>query len=282
MRSSSLARFRPWLCLGAFLALLFVGSHSVPARAADKDLTEAPDFRVRVQAALRLGRGGVGARADLERGLRDTHPAVRVACAVGLGNLGDKASVPALEQAQKSETFGTVKTAMKEAADKIRAAGAGAASGAASVDRAKYVVQIGTMKNQSGVRTGDLDNLLRSAARSRASTFKNAVLLEEPDANVLKKASERKIPVLQLDGNLTRLTQVTSRDGGVIVSARVDMAVRRVPQQTLKGTVSGNASASDDARAAAKSLGDLQNRAINGAVESAISMVSSEIAQLAQ
>ena len=100
------------------VAALTVTGHSV---AQDRELTESADFRVRVQAALRLGRAGASSRADLENGLRDPHPAVRVACAAGLGNIGDPASIPALERAMKSETYATVKTSMKETIDKLRA-----------------------------------------------------------------------------------------------------------------------------------------------------------------
>ena len=46
--------------------------------------------------------------------------------------------------------------------------------------------------------------------------------------------------------------------------------------------VSGNASASDDARNNNRGLSELQNRAVNGAVESAMSSVGSEIAALAR
>ena len=45
--------------------------------------------------------------------------------------------------------------------------------------------------------------------------------------------------MLLVDGNLTRLSQSTDKNGGVIVSAQVDLSIRKVPQQTLKGMVSG-------------------------------------------
>ena len=250
--------------------------------AQDRELTEASDFRVRVQAALRLGRAGPSARPDLERGLRDPHPAVRVACAVALGKIGDRAAVPALERAMKGESFASVKGAMKESVDKLKAGGGASGEGSVSVERAKYVLQLGAMRNTSGVRPGDLDAVMREAARAKASSIKGAVILDGADPAVLRRASERHIPVLLVDGSLTKLTQTRARDGGVIVSARVDLSIRRVPQQTLKGTVSGNASASDDARTAVKGLADLQNRAVGGAVESAMSSVGAEIAVLAK
>jgi hypothetical protein len=274
------------------LAAVTTSGHSI---ASDRELTESSDFRVRVQAALRLGRtGGTSARADLEVGLRDAHPAVRVACAVALGTMRDASAIPALQQAMRTESFPSAKTSMKDTIEKLRAGGASAAAAAAAaaantapvdpsagVEKAKYVVQLGAMRNTTGQRA-DLDTIMRSAARAKAGSIKGAVVLDNPDAAILRRAGERKIPVLLVDGSLTRLSQSTGRDGGLIVSAQVDLSIRRVPQQTLRGMVSGNASASDDARNTNRGLNELQNRAVNGAVESAMSSVGSEIAALAK
>lgn len=268
----------------AGLMLVFAAvTTSGHSTAGDRELTESSDFRVRVQAALRLGRtGGAASRADLEVGLRDAHPAVRVACAVGLGTIGDPRAVPALQHAMKAESFPSAKSSMKDTIDKLRAgAHAAPAEPVTGVEKAKYVVQLGAMRNTTGQRA-DLDTVMRSAARAKAGTIKNAVILDNPDAAVLRRASERKIPVLLVDGSLTRLSQSTGKDGGMIVSAQVDLSIRRVPQQTLKGMVSGNASASDDVRNSNRGITELQNRAVNGAVESAMSSVGSEIAALAK
>lgn len=270
-------------------AALTTSGHST---AGDRELTESGDFRVRVQAALRLGRtGGTSARSDLEVGLRDAHPAVRVACAVALGTMGDASAIPALQQAMRTESFPSAKTSMKDTIDKLRVAGSGGGGSGggsnapvdptAGVEKAKYVVQLGAMRNTTGQRA-DLDSVMRSVARAKAGSIKGAVILDNPDAAILRRAGERKIPVLLVDGSLTRLSQSTGRDGGLVVSAQVDLSIRRVPQQTLKGMVSGNASASDDARNTNKGLNELQNRAVNGAVESAMSSVGSEIAALAK
>ncbi len=268
------------------LAALTTSGHST---AGDRDLAEASDFRVRVQAALRLGRtGGTASRVDLEGGLRDAHPAVRVACAVALGNVGDATAVSSLEKAMRGETFASVKSAMKDSIDKLHAGvappsggGGGGSDASGGVERAKYVVQLGTMRNQTGQRS-DIDTMMRSTARAKAGSIKGALVLDNPDAAILRRATERKIPVLLVDANLTRLSQSTAKDGGVVISAQVDLSIRRVPQQTLKGMVSGNASASDDARANTNGIAELQNRAVNGAVESAMSSVGSGIAALAK
>jgi hypothetical protein len=272
--------------VASLLVILAAITSSGHSTAGDRELTESADFRVRVQAALRLGRtGGASSRADLEAGLRDAHPAVRVACAVALGQMGDAAAAPALQQAMRSESFPSAKSSMKEAHEKLRANAAGAGGGAADpragVEKAQYVVQLGTMRNNTGQRA-DLDNVMRSAARVKAGSIRNAVILDNPDAAILRRAGERKIPVLLVDGNLSRLSQTTGKDGGLIVSAQVDLSIIRVPGQTLKGTVSGKASASDDARNTNKGITELQNRAVNGAIESAMSSMGSEIAALAR
>jgi hypothetical protein len=272
------------------LASMTTSGHSI---AGDHELTESSDFRVRVQAALRLGRTpGPSSRADLETGLRDAHPAVRVACAVALGSLGDKAAVPALQQAMKTETFAGVKTSMKDNIEKLKngsagagGSGAGAAAVAAvvqpGVEHAKYVVQLGQIHNNTGQRA-DLDSVMRTTAVAKAGSIKNALILDNPDAAILRRAGERKIPVLLVDASLTRLSQSTSKDGGLTVSAQVDLSIRRVPQQTLKGMVSGKASASDDARGNSRGVAELENQAVHSAIESAMSSVSSEIAAFAK
>ncbi|MBS2020748.1 MAG: HEAT repeat domain-containing protein [Deltaproteobacteria bacterium] len=266
---------------GALLAFACLATTAERTSVAqDKELAESNDFRVRVQAALRLGRaGGRQSRLELERGLRDVHPAVRVACAVGLGNIGDKESVPALEQAVRTESFASAKQSMKEMIEKIKAGGRGGApvDPVTGVERAKYVVQLGTMRNNTGQRS-DIDAIMRETAKSKASTIKGAVVLDAADETVLRRAGERKIPVLVVDGNLTKLSQTQGRDGGVTVSAQVDFSIRTSKQQ-LKGMVSGNAVASDNSM---RGITELQNRAVNGAVESAMASVSSEIVALAK
>jgi HEAT repeats len=264
------------------LALSSVGTSHV-AVAQDRELAESPDFRVRVQAALRLAhQGGAQATRELEVGLRDAHPAVRVACAVALGNLGDRASIAPLEAASKSETFATVKTAMKEAVDKLRGRSVAATGAATGVENAKWVVQVGAMHNNSGVKSGDLDAVMKQAATSKAKSIRGAFFVDSSDESVLKRAADRKIPVLLVDGNLTRLTSTTGHDGGTIVTAQVDLSIRKIPQQVLKGTVSANASASDDAHTSSNGIAQLQARAVGGAVESAMGSVSSEIASFAK
>lgn len=274
----------PWRALRAALVLaaLTVAGHSV---ARDRELAESPDFRVRVQAALRLGRAGASSRADLEMGLRDAHPAVRVACAAGLGTIGDQSAIPALERAMKNESSATVRSAMKETIDKLRASAAvktGSPDSSTSLTGARYVVQLGSMKNLSGMRGADLDGVMRQAARAKAGTIQGAVIIDGADPSVVKRATDKRIPVLLVDGNLIKLTQVVGVDGSTVVSAKVDVSIRKLPGQTLRGTVSGNASASHGARGSDQAIQELQNRVVGGAVESAVGSMGAELAALSK
>lgn len=253
--------------------------------AQDKELTEAGDFRIRVQAALRLARNGAASRQDLERGLGDSHPAVRVACVTGLASIGDPASIPPLERAARSESSSTVKQAMQDTIAKLKSAAAVKSANPdtqTSLAGAKYVVQLGVMKNLSGVRSDDLDGVMRQAARAKAGSIKGAVVIDGSDPAVVKKATDKRIPVLQVDGNLTKLSQVVGTDGATVISAKVDMSIRKIPGQTLKGTVGGNASGSTGTRVSESGIRDLQNRVVGGAVESAVGSMGQELASLSR
>src|SRR5262245_26455053 len=78
--------------------------------AAYRDLANGGDFRVRVAAALTLGKSGdPGARAALEKALEDPHPAVRASAAAALGAVGDGAAIAALRAASSKEGTASVK-----------------------------------------------------------------------------------------------------------------------------------------------------------------------------
>src|ERR1700732_1019171 len=96
--------------VGVILSLLVLATaeRSSPAQgvaAAQQDITGSDDFRVRVNAALTLGKAKPpDARALLERALGDAHPALRPAAAAALVALGDPAAIPALERRLAGES----------------------------------------------------------------------------------------------------------------------------------------------------------------------------------
>ncbi len=264
-------------CAGQFLAMLVAcGAAPRVALAQDtagalRDLTDSGDFRVRVSAALFLGRTHpVGAREALEHALSDAHPAVRVAAATALGNLGDPAAIGALSRRAGTEPSASVKAQLQSSIDQLRR-GVAADQGSCVSDKlapdVRYVVRLGAMRNPSGVRGEDLRRVLQSAARSRARGIHGTAIVDA-DAGLLAQATERHLPVLTLDGSVMQVTEARV-EGSVQVQARVEFAVRR--EQTLKGTLSGAATTfgsgqiiSDQGRR------QLQDDAVDGAVQSAL------------
>jgi hypothetical protein len=266
----------------ACFAMTFTNVSSSPAQdaqTAGADLAHASDFRVRVSAALLLGKTRPeGARVMLEHALDDGHAAVRTAAAAALASVGDPAAVPALERHARSESSGAAHAQMEASIAALSHPGGD--SPPPPPVRAQYVVAIGQMKNMTGVRGGELSNVLRDAARMQAHSLSGAVVCDEGDPGATRAAN--KMPVLLLEGQITRLAQAQSSDA-MRIEARVEFSVRRVPQQTLKGTLSGGATSVESVRTlSAQRLIELQNQTVGSAVESALRGADSGLALAAK
>lgn len=131
----------------------------------------------------------------------------------------------------------------------------------------RYAVQLGEMRNGSGLRGEELTRALGDSVRLRIRAVKGtAVVVANP--SLVRQASERGVPVITLDGSVTELTEAID-SSGLRVRARVEFALRR--EHVLKATLSGAATAvgssptiSDNGRRS------LEEGAIDGAVQSAL------------
>jgi hypothetical protein len=236
-----------------------------------RDLTDSTDFRVRVSAALYLGRTRPpGAREALEHALSDAHPAVRVAAATALGSLGDAAAIPALARRASAESSASVKAQLQSSIDQLRRstpADPPSSDPHKLAPNVRYVVRLGAMRNPSGVRGDDLRRVLQSAARSRARALQGTAIVDA-DAALLAQATERHLPILTLDGSVMQMTEARV-EGNTQVQARVEFAVRR--EQTLKGTLSGAATTFGSGQVISdQGRRQLQDDAVDGAVQSAL------------
>jgi hypothetical protein len=226
---------------------------------ARRELSSATDARVRVAAALWLGHTKpAGARELLEEALSDSQPAVRTAAAAALAALGDTRALPALEQRVAEENIPAPKAQMERTI---------AALEAKQAQTPRYVVQLGTMRNNTHIRGPALEGVLRSAAFARASAVPGVVIADAVAAPRI--ASERQIPLLILDGNVTGLTQGQTQHN-VSVHAQVSFVVRR--ESTLKASLTGSATAEDSIHVLQNQqrVTALQNDAVDGAVQSAM------------
>ncbi|HEY3236527.1 MAG TPA: HEAT repeat domain-containing protein, partial [Polyangiaceae bacterium] len=181
-----------------------------------KELRGAPDFRVRVQAALQLGKlKSDGARTALEAALNDKEESVRAAAAGGLKKIGDKRSLAALQRHREDES----EAVQRQVADALKSLG-GAAK---SAKKPKLLVQLGDMQNTTAVKSEKALQALRETSRQK--------LDELPEVGVVDtapKSSEGKLPVVLMTGRIERLKM--SRDGSdVIYSARVEYILYRMP-----------------------------------------------------
>jgi HEAT repeat protein len=237
------------------------------------DLAESPDYRVRVTAALFLGRARApGGRAALEQALSDSNPAVRAAAATALGVLGDPVAITAIARALTSETSANVRAQLQATLGILRNAVSSSPTPSSSDPRqiapnVRIVVKLGAMRNGTPVRGDELRRVLHDAARSRARGLRDVAIVDT-DTTLLQVALARHIPVITLDGSVTQLTE-SSEAGNLQVRASVTFAMKR--EQTLKGMLTGAATTfgssqqlSDEGRR------KLQNDAVDGAVQSAL------------
>lgn len=229
-----------------------------------RDLARSPDFRARADAAVILGRTRPpGAREALETALGDRHPTVRAAAANALAELGDPLAVAALARRAGSETSPSVKAQMESAVRQLQR-GVPSDQGGAK----RYLVRLGPMRNSTNVRGDEMRRVLHDATRWRARALRGAAVVSDGDSSPVAPASERRLPIITLEGSLTQLAE-SPMAGGVQVQAKVEFLVRR--EQTLKGTLAGGATT----YGTSPTLTDLgrrrlQDDAVSGAVESAL------------
>lgn len=235
---------------------------ALDAESARRDLVTADDFRLRVTAALYLGKSHApGARESLEHALVDSHPAVRTAAALALGKLGDAAAIPALKGQAAHEVSASAKAQMLAAVDTLE-------HGPAVSPSTKMLVKVGSMRNTSGIRGGELGSVLAIALKNHAASLSGVVVGEE-GSQAMRDAVANKVPILVLDGSITALTQGRDK-GNVTYRAQVEFSVRK--ENSLRATLRGAATAYD-AESALKDKGRinrLEEDAVDGAVQSAL------------
>ncbi|MCC6214906.1 MAG: HEAT repeat domain-containing protein [Polyangiaceae bacterium] len=251
--------------LALALAVLFAGSASAGSTVPEliERLARGEDFRVRVQAALDLGKSRAPeAREPLERALDDGNAAVRASAAAALKVLGDRRALPALERHRDDESA-PVRAAVKRAIAHLEAqqpSGAG---------KPRVLVKMGkvtTKEPKLGVELGAVE----STSRERLGAIPGVGMLSD-DADPKAESKKAKVPAVLVTGRLKRLTE-TKSGSEVEFAAAVEFMVHRLPEQSIAGTVSGSARTTasvaetrDKARAA-----ELRRTVLFAAVESAL------------
>jgi hypothetical protein len=228
-------------------------------------LKTGEDFRVRVAAALELGRTKTGlAREPLELALDDENAAVRAAAAAALRALGDGRALPAL-RAHSKDASAAVRAQIKTSVAALERSG-----GTGAVEKPRVLVKLGKMKNGSGVGSSALIGELEQASRRKFRDLPGVEVVAEDD-DVNTQAKRKRLPAVMVTGRIRKLR--AAREGEQIVySASVEYVVHRMPDQALMGTVSGSASARaspDEANNRERSA-ELRSAVLEAAIASAM------------
>jgi hypothetical protein len=251
-------------------ALAGESDSSVPTLA--RKLEEGPDFRIRVTAALELGKvtsRRAEARAALEYGLEDANAAVRAACAAALRVLGDPAALPALRRAQDDESS-AVKAQITGTIAALEAKAGGGNSGSSGRSRGQVLVQVGQVRNATKRDVVGLVQEFKTHSKERLQNLPGVELLhEQEDADATAK--KRKTPVVMLTGHLRQLDE-RERGGEMEYAAEVEFIIHRMPGRAIQGKVSGSARVRSGLTEvkSAKQQAELRRNVIEAAIDSAM------------
>jgi hypothetical protein len=252
------------------LALLLSVSSALATPGLDElveQLKGASDFRVRVSAALQLGKSLTGdAARPLEAALDDSNASVRAAAAAGLKNLGDQAALPALKahRSDKSEAVRAQVAAAIKSLEEERITG----------PKPKVLIKIGMMKNGSGVKSKKIENELANSSRRKLGELPGVRVLAADGSGFGAATGAGKadtVPMVMVSGNVSELKAL--REGrSIIYSASVEYVLHSMPEQSIAAKVSGRASATATEQDAedASVLAEIRRSVLEAAIASAV------------
>ncbi|HEY0462983.1 MAG TPA: HEAT repeat domain-containing protein [Polyangiaceae bacterium] len=250
------------------LALLFSVSSALATPGLDElvdQLKGASDFRVRVSAALQLGKSLTGdAAPPLEAALDDSNASVRAAAAAALKNLGDQAALGVLKahRSDKSEAVRAQVAAAIKSLEEERITG----------QKPKVLIKIGMMKNESGVKSKRIESELADSSRRKLSALPGVRVLAADGSGPGTDASSGKpstVPMVMVTGNVSELKAL--REGrSITYSASVEYVLHTMPEQAIAAKVSGRASATASGGEDASALAELRRSVLEAAIASAL------------
>jgi len=211
---------------------------TTPARVPEicRTLTDDANYKVRVQAALVLGKlGDAKAVACLTRALADQNKTVRAMSAQALGQIGDASALDSLRTLLKQDPDGFVRTQTEKAIAALSGpAGAG--------KRAKIYLNFGPF-------TGGVKSAGPDAVKSVHDTLQ-AELGKLPTVSLTAPTDAGKpggTPAFWIDGNVTRLDDAAAGAASE-ASCGVRVMVARWPSKSIISWTSAEASVQSGSR----------------------------------
>lgn len=225
-----------------------------------RQLSQDKDFRMRVQAALELGKSADG------RALQPLYKALRDPSAAALKTLGDPAALPELAKHNGDEN----ESVRRQVAGAIWALKAQKTRDEDRRRYAKVLVKLGKLHNGTNVSSSQALFAVKKASRSELDRLPGIAVLNASE-DVEGAAAAHRLPVVLLTGSIRQL-DATKEGSEFVYSAAVDYVVHRMPDQSIVATVTGRA----QARASEVEVRDRKRRealrleVIDAAVASAI------------
>ena len=207
-----------------------------------RTLTEHANFKVRVQAALVLGKlRDASASPCLIRALADQNTAVRAMAAQALGQLGDVANAQALQTLATSDPDSFVRAQAMKALDLVSRPGGGPApAGAAAGGRAKIFLNFGPFTGGVKSAAGEGVRIVHDTLQTELGKLPIVSLIAIPGA----KAGS---PSFLIDGNINRLDDVAA-GSAVEVACGVKVMVAAWPSKKIISWTSAEASVQSGSR----------------------------------
>jgi len=210
-----------------------------------KTLTEHANFKVRVQAALVLGKlHDQSGAACLIKAFADQNPSVRAMAAQALGQLGDVANAEALQMLATRDSDAFVRAQAMKALDVVSRSGAGGPAGggvaAGPGGRAKIFLNFGPFTGGVKAAAGEAVRIVHDTLQNELGKLPIVSLTAIPGA----KAGS---PSFWIDGNINRLDDVAA-GSSVEVSCGVKVMVAAWPSKKIISWTSAEASVQSGSR----------------------------------
>lgn len=236
---------------GVFLAWMVFVSPAYAQRTGYlvRMLQTSDTFRVRVQAAISLGRLDANPEivAGLTAGLRDDHPGVRTACAASLERLGDPGGLTALQAVRRDSDRGARRAIRSAIRTLERAARAAPPETTSPSGAARFYVGVGAPGNQASVDRRTLQ-AATEFLRAQVQGIDGVELAPERESRSAAQRilRQRRLAGFYVDSSIVRIEDA---DGGTraVVSVIVNTYPGRDMRAILNGAATVRGASGDDA-----------------------------------
>jgi hypothetical protein len=210
-----------------------------------KAVVDDPNYKVRIQAALVLGRlGDAAAVPALVKALGDPNKGVRAIVAQALGEIGDASAAEPLRDLLRHESDGFVRTQSEKALAALSSGGPGGPGGGVG-KKAKVYLTFGAFTG--GVKSAGAESarLIREVLARELGKLQTVTLSLGPAEQ--KSLAKNAMLGFLIDGNITRLDDVPA-GGGSETSCDVKVMVARWPSKSIIMWTSAGASLQSGSR----------------------------------